>query len=332
VFALCALATPAAPAGAAAETLSDVFERVHRSVVVIRALERDIPEGGDGLGHVATVGSGILVSADGLVVTAAHLVHAASVIEVQFATGEAVPALIVASEPSADVSLLKVERVPDGAVVAVLGDSDRARIGDPVFVIGAPYGLTRTLSVGHLSGRLKPGQVSSGFELAEFLQTDAAINQGNSGGPLFSAAGEILGIVSHLISRSGGFEGLGFVVASNTARRLLLEYPVPWSGMDAILLEGDMQRVFNLPGPGLLIQRVVEGSPAEKVGLRGGFTRAVIGSRILIVGGDVILEVQGIPVDEFVRRHALAALKRGDRVTLTRLRAGRMEKVSAQLP
>ncbi len=130
-------------------------------------------------------------------------------------------------------------------------------------MVGTPYGLARTLTVGHLSGRLKPGQVSGLFELAEFLQTDAAINQGNSGGPLFNAAGEVLGIVSHLISKSGGFEGLGFVVASNTARRLLLDEPVPWFGLDAILIEGDLLRVFNLPAPGLLIQRVAEESPAD---------------------------------------------------------------------
>jgi S1-C subfamily serine protease len=230
------------------------------------------------------------------------------------------------------VSLLKIERVPEGAVVAVLADSDRSRTGEQVFVVGAPYGLTPTLTVGHLSGRLKPGRVSGDFELAEFLQTDAAINQGNSGGPLFNRAGEVLGIVSHVISRSGGFEGLGFVVASNTARRLLLEQPVPWFGIDAILLEGDMLRVFNVPAPGILIQRVTEDSPAARVGLRGGFTRAVVGGRTLIVGGDVILEVQGVPVHEFIRQQAVTALKSGTRFTFTRMRAGRIETVSAELP
>jgi S1-C subfamily serine protease len=230
------------------------------------------------------------------------------------------------------VSLLKIEEVPDGAVVAVLADSDRTRVGEQVFVVGAPYGLARTLTVGHLSGRLKPGQVSARFELAEFLQTDAAINQGNSGGPLFNGAGEVIGIVSHLISKSGGFEGLGFVVASNTARRLLLEQPVPWSGIDAILLEGDMLRIFNLPAPGLLIQRVAEDSPAEKIGLRGGFTRAVFGDRTLILGGDVILEVQGVPVKEFIRRSGITGLTSGTRFTLTRMRAGRIETLSGTLP
>ena len=332
VIALCAFGVLAAPGGGGAEPLSDVFDQVQRSVVVIRSLERDVAQGGDGATAVVSQGSGVLVSADGLVMTAAHLVHAASAVEVQFLTDGAVPARIVASEPAADVSLLKVDRVPAGAGVAVLADSDRTRVGEQVFVVGAPYGLSLTLSVGHLSGRLKPGHVSGLFELAEFLQTDAAINQGNSGGPLFNAAGEVLGIVSHLITKSGGFEGLGFVVASNTARRLLLEQPVPWLGIDAVLLEGAMARLFNLPVSGLLIQRVAEYSPAEKMGLRGGVTRAVIGERTLILGGDVILAVEGVPVDEFIRRQAISALKSGSRITLIRMRAGRTERISVELP
>jgi serine protease Do len=332
VIGLCAFGMLAAPGGVAAETLSDVFDRVHRSVVIIRTLERDIRQDGDGATVVVSQGSGVLVSAGGLVMTAAHLVHAASVVEVEFLTGGPVPARIVASEPAADVSLLKVDRVPGGAVVAVLADSDRTRIGEPVFVVGAPYGLSFTLTVGHLSGRLKPGHVSGLFELAEFLQTDAAINQGNSGGPLFNGAGEVLGIVSHLITKSGGFEGLGFVVASNTARRLLLEQPVPWFGIDAVLLEGNLARVFNLPASGLLIQRVAEDSPAERMGLRGGVTRATIGDRVLIVGGDVILAVQGVPIDDFIRRHGISALKSGSRIMLTRMRAGRIETISVKLP
>ncbi len=111
VIALWAFGTLAAAPGVAAETLSDVFDRVYRSVVVIRALERDIPEDREGSTSIASFGSGVVVSADGLIMTAAHLVQAASVVRVKFATGSSVPARIVASEPSADVSLLKVERV-----------------------------------------------------------------------------------------------------------------------------------------------------------------------------------------------------------------------------
>src|SRR5713101_7574552 len=211
--ALLACLLPVAPAQAAAQDLSDVFERVQRSVVTVRTTEREAPSGAERKTvSISGQGSGVLISADGKVLTAAHLVDAASEIQVEFAEGERVRARVVASEPDADVSLLQLDRVPPDAVAVQLADSDRARIGDRVFIVGAPYAISRTLTVGHVSGRHRPGRVWDRFALAEFLQTDAAINQGNSGGPMFSMDGEVLGIVSHLISQSGGFEGLGFVV------------------------------------------------------------------------------------------------------------------------
>jgi serine protease Do len=194
---------------ASAETISDLFERVHRSVVVIRALEMDVPAEEGESPTISSVGSGVLISTDGKILTAAHLVHAASKITVEFWDGRRVSARVVSSAPGADISLLQTESVPTDVVAARLADSDVARIGDEIFVIGAPYGLSHTLTVGHLSGRQKPGQTTASLGHAEFLQTDAAINKGNSGGPMFNMAGEVLGIVSHIISKSGGFEGLG---------------------------------------------------------------------------------------------------------------------------
>jgi len=297
-------------------------------------MERDIAETGERRTvSVSGLGSGVLVSADGKVLTAAHLVQAASEIRVDFAGGGGVAARVIASEPDADVALLQLDRVPAGAVVARLGDSDRARLGEEVFVVGAPYGISHTLTVGHIGGRHKPGQVWDRFTLAEFLQTDAAINQGNSGGPMFNMAGEVIGIVSHIISKSGGFEGLGFVVTSNVARRLLLERRSPWWGFDGVLLTGDLARVFNLPAPGLLVQRVVDGSPAAQLGLRGGFLKAKVGERTLTVGGDVILGVQGMRCDETHRvQDALAELKPGDRFTITVLREGQVHELAMVLP
>src|SRR2546428_14066573 len=113
---------------------------------------------------------------------------------------------------------------------------------------------------------------------AEFFQADAAINQGNSGGPLFNMKGEVIGIVSHILSHSGGSEGLGFAVTSKVARQLL-EQKSFWSGLGGFMLSGDMAQVFNPPPPGvgLLVQRVAAGSPAERMGLKAGTTRASIG-------------------------------------------------------
>jgi S1-C subfamily serine protease len=317
-----------------AETVAELFERVHRSVVVIRSVETAVPtEEGQGPG-VSTIGSGVLISTDGRILTAAHLVHAASEISVEFWDGQRAPARVLSSAPGADIALLRVEAaVPPSAVAARLADSDAARIGDRVFIIGAPYGVSHTLTVGHLSGRHRPGQTTAGLGHAEFLQTDAAINKGNSGGPMFNMAGEVLGIVSHFISKSGGFEGLGFAVAANVARELVLERGAPWHGIDGLFLSDDLVRILNLPGPGVLVQRVVPDSTGARLGLRGGFVKATIGERTVILGGDVIVKAQGVPIGEAPRlREQLRRVGPGDTLSVTIMREGRLQELSTVLP
>jgi S1-C subfamily serine protease len=256
---------------------------------------------------------------------------------VEFLGGERVDARIVASEADADVSLLQLDRVPANTLVAAMGDSDQVQIGEQVFIIGAPYGIGHTLSAGHISGRHEPDTVYHGLAKAEFLQTDAAINQGNSGGPMFNMQGQVIGIVSHIISKSGGFEGLGFVVTTNMARRMLLDARSFWTGMSALLLTGNLSRMLNLPQPnGLLVQRVADGSAAAAIGIRGGTTKATIGGTDLILGGDIILESVGIPlVDEASRqkiRDALARLKAGDPIKVKVLREGRVVELNGRMP
>ncbi|MFZ1060630.1 MAG: trypsin-like peptidase domain-containing protein [Candidatus Rokuibacteriota bacterium] len=328
------------PTPVEAQSVGQVFRRVNPSVVVIRTREKDVAARSQGQGQVVSVsgvGSGVLISADGKVMTAAHVVHTADEISVEFLSDEVVGARVVASEPQADVSLLQLERVPPGALVAKLGDSDRVQVGDQIFIIGAPYGIGHTLSVGHISARHKPNTVYSGMSLAEFFQTDAAINQGNSGGPMFSVGGEVIGVVSHIISKSGGFEGLGFVVTSNMARRLLLEQRSFWSGLEGFVLSGELAMVFNLPQPvGLLVQRVAARSPAEVIGLRPGTMKATIEGQALTVGGDVILQVQGIPLsaeNSYERiQERLSRLRSGAEVTITVLREGHLVELKAKLP
>jgi S1-C subfamily serine protease len=334
---LCMLAGVAAmTAPACAQDLSQIFRAVNASVVVVRTSEREVSAEGQ-LAKVGEVGSGVLISSDGKVMTAAHVVHLADRIVVEFLGGERVDARILASETDADVALLQLERVPTGARVATLGDSDRVQIGEPVFIIGAPYGIGHTLSAGHISGRHKPDTVYHDLAKAEFLQTDAAINQGNSGGPMFNMQGHVIGLVSHIISKSGGFEGLGFVVTTNMARRMLLDARSFWTGMSALLLTGNLARVLNLPQPnGLLVQRVADGSAAAVIGIRGGTTKATIGGTDVILGGDIILESVGIPlVDEASRqkvRDALGRLKAGDPINVKVLREGRVVELTGRMP
>jgi serine protease Do len=325
---LIALACLGMTSASSAETISDLFDRVHRSVVVIRAVEIDVPAEEGESPRVSSVGSGVLISTDGKILTAAHLVHAASQITVEFWDGQHVPARVVSSAPGADISLLQAETVPPGAVAVRLANSDTARIGDEIFVIGAPYGVSHSLTVGHLSGRQKPGQTTATLGHAEFLQTDAAINKGNSGGPMFNMAGEVLGIVSHIISKSGGFEGLGFAVAANVARELVLERGAPWHGIGGLFLSDDLIKILNLPGPGVLVQRVVPDSTGARLGLRGGFVKATIGDRTVILGGDVILKAQGVPIGEAHRfRDQLRQVGPGDTLAVTIMREGRIQEL-----
>jgi S1-C subfamily serine protease len=322
---------------AAAETLGQVFRRVNGSVVVVRTKETEVVGRGRGtLTSVPGLGSGVLVSADGKVMTAAHVVQTADEITVEFLTGETTRARVIASEPRADVALLQLERVPEGVRLSALADSDKVEVGDEIFIVGAPYGISHTLTVGHVSGRHRPNTIYSEMARAEFLQTDAAINQGNSGGPMFNRAGEVVGIVSHIISKSGGFEGLGFVVTSNMARALLLDRRSFWSGVQGFVLRDDLAKIFNVPQPtGVLVQRVAAGSPAERTGLRAGTQKATIDGQTFLVGGDIILSIGGIPAGEPGSRERIAALRKllGPGATLTTvvLRDGQRVELTSRI-
>src|SRR5438034_2539483 len=247
---LCLVPAGTGRTAAADQALSDVFKRVNPAVVEIHTKETDVARGGIAQQvSVAGLGSGVLISLDGKVLTAAHVVQTADAIEVEFLTGEKLKARVVSSEPSADVALLQLEKPPKSPFVARLGDSDAVEVGESVFVVGAPLGVSHTLTVGYISARRKPNATFSGMSRAEFFQTDAAINQGNSGGPMFNMQGEVIGIVSYIISKSGGFEGLGFVVSSNMARQLMLEKRPFWTGVTWFRISGELAEYLNLPQP-----------------------------------------------------------------------------------
>ena len=320
------------------QQLRDLFSKTDPSVVVIRTLEKGVPPTARaGLVSLPGVGSGVLISGDGKILTAAHVVQAADYVSVEFSGGRRFTARVAASYPRADVALLQIDSAPADVAPARLGDSDKTQVGDDVFIIGAPYGLGHSLTVGHVSGRHRSKEMMAGLSNLELFQTDAAINQGNSGGPMFNMAGEVVGVVSQIVSRSGGSEGLGFAVTSNVARKLLFDEKSFWSGVDDYLLTGDLARIFNLPQPaGLLVMRAAENSPASDLRLMAGTVRANVGGEELIVGGDIILEVAGVPVAEdwgtlAEMRTALGRLRPGEQYKVKVLRWGRVVELSAYM-
>jgi serine protease Do len=313
------------------ESLGDAYRRVSTSVVVIRARGQEVTE--DGLVRFKEVGSGVLISADGKVATAAHVVQQMEDITVEFLGEDPVAARVYASEQWADISILQLSVVPRGATVAKLVDSEPVLIGDPVFLVGAPYGLSYSLSQGVISARWAPDTVTKEFPLAEFFQTDAVMNTGNSGGPMFNRAGDVIGIVSHNISKSGGSEGLGFAVTANTVRSLLVERNRRFWGFDAMLVAGDMAQALKVPqSGGFLVKQVAKDSVAAQLGLRGGNRVAIVDGQRIVVGGDILLKIQGITMASVADRarvlKELEGLKVGDDLRVTILRDGEVAELT----
>ena len=337
-LALTACATPATFAVQDAGSLEDVYGRVHGAVVTLHTKTTGVSFEVPGMAVTEEgVGSGTLISAT-QVLTAAHVVQTADKVAVQFFDGTLVPARVVSSDPLADLALVELLGQPPAEVRPVgLGDSSRARIGSPVFVVGAPLGISHTLTVGVLSARRLAPSLLGDAARVEVFQTDAAINPGNSGGPLFDMDGHVIGVVSYIVSQSGGHEGLGFAVTSDTARQRLLERMPLWTGMDFVLLRERSSQILNLPDgrPGLLVQHVAEGSPAQRLGLRGGDVPATVGGHAMLLGGDVILEVLGVEVTGLGSsrevKERVQALGREEQLTLTVLRGGRLVRLRAPM-
>jgi serine protease Do len=269
------------------------------------------------------------------VATAAHVVQTMEDITVEFLGEEPVAARVIASEQWADISILQVSVVPRDATVSKLADSDPVLVGDPVFIVGAPYGLSYSLSEGIISARWAPNTVTRDFPLAEFFQTDAVINTGNSGGPMFTRAGALIGIISHNITKSGGSEGLGFVVTANTVKSLLVERRRGWYGLDLMLVSGAMAQALKVPqSGGFLVKQVVKDSIAGRIGIKGGDRIGIVEGQHIVLGGDILLSVQGVPMTSADDRpavlKALEALKVGDDLRVTVFRDDKVVELTTK--
>jgi len=318
-----------------AQKVSDLFAKLDSSVVVIEVVSSETAGDGNMRDKVSmgSLGSGVLVSKDGVIITAAHVVNNADAIRVTFKDGQRLRAKVTSLSRIADVALIKCEGLIKNPKVAKMGDSDKMRIGDEVMVIGSPMGLTHSLSVGYISRREKQDDSRAGFTRMEYFQTDAAINTGNSGGPMFNMQGEVIGIVSSILSRSGGFEGIGFVATINIVKSLLFEKSNIWLGVDVFVLSGPLAIALNVPQEGaILIQNVAKDSPSYFMGLKGGFVKATIEDHEIILGGDIILSIDGHSFDteENILKAVdyLNAVKKGESYTFKVIRNGQIVDVS----
>lgn len=284
---------------ARARDLSSNYRTLYKSVVTLVTTGRTLT-GEDGQYTSAKgLGSGVLISEDGLILTAAHVVQVADKVGVKFYNDELVQATVVSTLPSADLALVRAHSVPKGIRPVALEDSSSVQTGNEIFVISAPYGLRSTITSGIVSARYMPGAHPK-FWLAEMLQIDAAVNKGSSGGPLFNSRGECIGIISHLKSQTGGFEGHAFAVSTETAKEYLIGKPALWTGIDGEYLDEELAWVLNLPTrSGYLVERVAAGSLGHEMGLLAGAVKARIAGKNLVLGGDVILEMNGIAIGEF---------------------------------
>ena len=322
-----------------AQGLADVFATASPAVVTIRTVESRVTnEAKPRLEQGTKIGSGVLLDRDGTVLTAAHVVELADEVSVEFCDGTRVPAVVVATEPSADLALVRVLGDPPAAArPCVLGDSDATRIGDQVFIIGAPLGMEHTLTAGHVSAKRKGERFLGGMRFVEHFQTDAAINPGNSGGPLFNLRGEVVGVVCHILTSSVGSEGLGFAVTANAVRDLLLEHRRVWLGFDALPLPDALSQALNVPEgrPGLLVLRVAKSSPAHRAGLRAGDIPARVGGRDLMLGGDIILGLMGRPIGSPPETEAAMAAVReltpGSTLRFSVLRGGKVVELATRI-
>jgi len=283
------------------QTFADLVASSDSSVVQIEVIEKkNLGIGNPGnFTSSGALGSGVLVGENSnYILTAAHVVANAIKIQVIFIDETILSATIKRVDKTADLAIIQLERPVTHLPKAKLGDSDKTRIGDEIFIIGSPLGLSHSVSKGIISGKHTEYNETNKGRAMEFFQTDASINHGNSGGPMFNMKGEVIGIVSSILSFSGGFEGLGFAATSSIAWEILNQKGRIWFGADVLPISAEFCKIFNVPQDGaLLIQNVTENSPAYFMGIKGGYVTMRIGETEFLAGGDFVLKFDDIPIN-----------------------------------
>ena len=298
-------------------------------------------------------GSGFVVSDDGVILTNAHVItnageaesadrtRAADELFVEFRDGDVVPAEVVGWDVFDDVGVIRVDPELHRLSPVPLGDSAKVRVGEPVAAIGSPFGAESSLTVGVVSATERSiDALTSEYRLVDAIQTDAPINKGNSGGPLFDARGRVIGINAQIRSESGLNEGLGFAVPINAARRSLEqllrdgEVSYAYVGISTDDLTPSLARRLDTKvHRGALVVEVTDGSPAKQAGFRGGDRTVEDNGRAVRIGGDVVVAIAGRPVrsgDDLVRIIA-SDLAPGQLASFTVLRDGKFLRLSVRL-
>jgi len=281
-------------------------------------------------------GSGLLISTDGKILTNSHVVANERQLEVTLSDQSRYKAELLSRDEANDLALLQIK--PRGKLPTLhLGDSDALQVGQKVLAIGNPFGLDGTLTVGIVSSLGRSIRGENDRTLEGLIQTDAAINPGNSGGPLLDSAGNVVGINTAILGPNGGNIGIGFAMPINRAKLMLEDFQAgrkrPKLGVSVVPIAGDYADALRLPTQGgLLIQEVEPDSAAARAGLRGGRQEVQIGNAQVLVGGDLIMSIDGKPVerDDAISR-ALATKRTGDTLELTIFRNGKTTNVRVRL-
>jgi S1-C subfamily serine protease len=337
-------------AGNDADWPKELYGKRAAGVVTIYALFQGHTGGAD---DTAAQGSGFVVSGAGYILTNSHVIttagetapneeaEAAESVYVQYRDEERVPAEVIGWDIYDDVGVLKVDPLDHPVSPVPLGDSGRVVVGEPVAAIGSPFGQTNSLSVGVVSAteRSVDALTSPGYNLVDAIQTDAPINRGNSGGPLFNARGEVIGINAQIRSESGNAEGVGFAVPINAAKRSMAQLVekgrvrYAWLGVTTRTVTPRLAEHFGFGAArGAAIQTVVPRSPAAKAGLLGGGKAALFEGVSFMPGGDLIIAVDGRRIErsEDVVRLVTRRLP-GQRVRLTIARGSERRVLSIVL-
>ena len=327
-----------APLSADEETNVRIYREASPAVanIVTRTVEYDffygpVPQEG--------AGSGFVIDAQGHILTNYHVVEGAQQIDVILGDRSQYPAKVIGGDPRADIALLKIDPRGKALKALPLGDSSTLQVGQRVLAIGNPFGFQSTLTTGVVSALGRTVRTSETTFIDEAIQTDAAINRGNSGGPLLNSNGQVIGINSAIFTPTGASAGIGFAIPINAAKRIVQDLLTVGSVRRAILgIEGrplwpQLVEFLDLPvEEGILIERVVPGGPAARAGIRGGDRAVLAGLRQILVGGDVLVAIDGQQISNQLDLNLILNRKRpGDEVTVTVYRGKRKMDVRVTL-